>query len=87
MLVSHATLGVGKVVAVEPTAVHVFFAGGDKPGATKLRLPAARAFLEVPLTARDERLENLPPFSLDPATGRYAPSPKPRAAAKKKGKK
>jgi hypothetical protein len=86
MLVSHATLGVGKVVAVEPTAVHIFFADANKQDATKLRLPAARVFLDAPPSARDERLENLPAFSLDPVSGRYAPSPKPRAASRRKVK-
>ena len=41
VLVRHATLGLGKVVAVEPSAVHVFFPGGDSRFAAKLRLPAA----------------------------------------------
>ena len=41
MLVQHASLGVGKVVALEPTAVHVFFAKSSAQLATKLRLPMA----------------------------------------------
>jgi hypothetical protein len=86
-LVRHSTLGVGKVVAVEAAAVHVFFAEGEKGSAAKLRLPAARAFLQALTGTGDERLENLPPFSLDPATGRYAPAPKARPKPARKGKK
>ncbi len=85
-LVLHTTLGVGKVVAVEAAAVHVFFAEGERSSAAKLRLPAARAFLQAVGTS-DERLENLPPFALDPATGRYAPAPKTRPKPVRKGKK
>jgi hypothetical protein len=86
-LVRHSTLGLGKVVAVEDAAVHVFFAEGERGSAAKLRLPAARAFLEATAGAHDERLENLPPFALDPTTGRYAPAPKARAKPARKGKK
>jgi hypothetical protein len=82
MLVRHATLGVGKVVAIERTALHVFFADAARPDAAKLRLPNAKAFLETKSVGRDERLENLPAFSLDPVTGRYTPD-KPRVTARK----
>lgn len=81
MVVRHSTLGVGKVVAVEKTAVHVFFADGEKREAAKLRLAAAKPFLKTDPAARDERLDNLPPFALDPVTGRYAPE-RTRATAK-----
>jgi hypothetical protein len=72
MLVRHATLGLGKVVAVEPTAVHVFFAGGDGRFAAKLRLPAALGLLRTDDIAPDARLEGLTAFALDPKGGRYA---------------
>jgi len=72
MLVRHAALGLGKVVAVEPTAVHVFFPGGDSRFAAKLRLPAALGLLRTDGIAPDPRLEGLTAFALDPKAGRYA---------------
>ncbi len=86
MVVRHSTLGIGRVVALEPTAVHVFFVEGEKREAAKLRLAAAKDFLHPDPKARDERLENLPSFALDPVSGRYAPE-RPRAKAAKKAKK
>jgi hypothetical protein len=71
MLVQHATLGVGKVVAVERTAVHVFFPGRDRYAA-KFHLPAARTLLKSAGLDRDEWLEGLTSFSLDPVSRRYA---------------
>ncbi len=72
MLVQHASLGVGKVVAVEATAVHVFFPGAEKRYAAKLRWPAAAHLLRTDGVARDAWLEGLSSFSLDPDEGRYA---------------
>ncbi len=72
MLVRHATLGLGKVVAVEPTAVHVFFPGGDSRFAAKLRLPVALGLLRTDGIGSDARLEGLTAFALDPKAGRYA---------------
>jgi hypothetical protein len=72
MLVRHATLGLGKVVAVEPTAVHVFFPSGESRFAAKLRLPAALGLLRTDGIASDARLEGLTAFALDPKAGRYA---------------
>jgi hypothetical protein len=72
MLVRHATLGLGKVVAVEPTAVHVFFPGSDSRFAAKLRLPAALGLLRTDGIDSDARLEGLTAFALDPKAGRYA---------------
>ncbi len=83
MVVRHSTLGIGRVVALEPTAVHVFFAEGERREAAKLRLSAAKVFLRPDPDARDERLEHLPAFALDPASGRYAPERARPAAAKK----
>jgi hypothetical protein len=71
-LVSHATLGVGKIVALEPTAVHVFFPESDKRFAAKLRLPVARPLLRTEGFERDAWLEGLSAFTLDPKIGRYA---------------
>ncbi len=83
MMVRHATLGIGRVIAVEAAAVHVFFADGEQRAAAKLRLPAASAFLQAEPKGHDERLENLPDFALDPGTGRYAPPPsRPAKAAR-----
>jgi len=71
-LVQHASLGVGKVVAVEPTAVHVFFPGAEKRYAAKLRWPAAQHLLRTDGVERNAWLEGLSSFSLDPGEGRYA---------------
>src|SRR5512138_1449319 len=70
MLVQHASLGLGKVVAVEPTAVHVVFATHDARVATKLRLPLALSFLGPP-AGSNAWLSALSGFALDPRTGRY----------------
>jgi hypothetical protein len=70
MLVQHASLGLGKVVAVEPTAVHVVFAAHDARVATKLRLPMALSFLSSPASS-NAWLSGLSGFALDPSTGRY----------------
>ena len=72
MLVQHTTLGIGKIVAVEASAVHVFFPGADKRFAAKLRLPVARGLLRTDGIERDGWLEGLTAFALDPKTGRYA---------------
>lgn len=73
MVVRHATLGLGRIVALEPTALHVFFLEGERREAAKLRLPAAKVFLTPAPKDRDERLDQLPAFALDPVSGRYAP--------------
>jgi hypothetical protein len=70
MLVQHASLGLGKVVAVEPTAVHVVFVAQGARVATKLRLPAALPFLQPP-AASNAWLSSLSGFTLDAKTGRY----------------
>jgi hypothetical protein len=71
-LVQHASLGVGKVVAVEPTALHVFFPGSGKRYAAKLRWPDARTQLRTDRIERDSWLEGLSSFLLDPTERRYA---------------
>jgi hypothetical protein len=71
-LVQHATLGVGKIVAVEANAVHVFFPDSDKRFAAKLRLPTARPLLRTEGFERNPWLEGLSAFALDPKVGRYA---------------
>ncbi|BDG04726.1 hypothetical protein [Anaeromyxobacter oryzae] len=70
MLVQHASLGLGKIVALEPKAVHVFFAASDARFATKLRLPMALSLL-TPAAAPDAWLSGLSGFALDEKTGRY----------------
>jgi len=72
ILVQHASFGVGKVVALEPDAVHVFFPSAEKRYATKLRLPTARAFLRTDGIAPDPWLQGLTAFTLDDETRRYA---------------
>ena len=71
-LVQHSSLGVGKVVAVEPTALHVFFPGAEKRFAAKLRWPAAKLLLRTDGVERNSWLEGLSSFTMDPAEGRYA---------------
>jgi hypothetical protein len=71
MLVQHASLGMGKVVALEANAVHVFFPDGEKRFAAKLRLPLARPLLRTEGLESNPWLEGLSSFVLDPGTGRY----------------
>jgi hypothetical protein len=70
MLVQHASLGLGKVVALEPKAVHVFFATSDARFATKLRLPMVLPLL-TPAAATNAWLSGLSDFALDAKSGRY----------------
>jgi hypothetical protein len=70
-LVRHVSLGVGKIVALEPNAVHVFFPDSDKRFAAKLRLPTARPLLRTEGLEPDRWLEGLSAFTLDATTGRY----------------
>jgi len=70
--VQHVSLGVGKVVAVEAAAVHVFFPGSDKRFAAKLRLPVARPLLKTDGIEPNPWLAGLTAFALDPESGRYA---------------
>jgi hypothetical protein len=70
MLVQHSTLGLGKIVALEEDAVHVFFQASENRFATKLRLSLARPLL-CPATIKNAWLKGLSSFSLDPTTRRY----------------
>lgn len=70
MMVQHASLGLGKVVALEDNAVHVFFATRGARFATKLRLPLARPLLS-PAASTNAWLSRLSGFTLDAKTGRY----------------
>jgi len=71
-LVKHVSLGVGKVVAVEPTALHVFFPASDKRYAAKLRWPTARPLLTLVGVQPDAWLTGLTSFAFDAGAGRYA---------------
>ena len=71
-LVQHVSLGIGKVVAVEATAIHVFFPGSGKRHAAKLRWPLAKPFIQTDVPKRDAWLEGLSSFAMDPGNGRYA---------------
>ncbi len=71
-LVKHNSLGIGKVVAVEATAVHVFFPGSERRYAAKLRWPAASPLLTIAGVEPDAWLQGLTSFSFDPGAGRYA---------------
>jgi hypothetical protein len=70
MMVQHASLGLGKVVALEDKAVHVFFALSDGRFATKLRLPMALSLLG-PATSSNAWLSRLSGFAFDDKSGRY----------------
>jgi hypothetical protein len=72
MLVQHSSLGMGKVVALEPNAVHVFFPDSDKRFAAKLRLPFARTLLQTEGLEPNPWLEGLSAFTLDATSGRFA---------------
>ncbi len=70
MMVQHASLGLGKIVALEEKAVHVFFAMSDARFATKLRLPMALPLL-TPASSTNAWLSRLPALAFDAKTGRY----------------
>jgi hypothetical protein len=70
MMVQHASLGLGKVVALEEKAVHVFFAMSDGRFATKLRLPMALPLL-TPAASTNAWLSRLSGFAFDAGAGRY----------------
>lgn len=72
MLVQHATLGVGKIIAIEATAVHVFFPQTERKYAAKFQLATATTLLTREGVAPNAWLEGLSSFSLDPVTRRYA---------------
>jgi hypothetical protein len=72
ILVQHVSLGVGKIVALEPFAAHVFFPAAEKRFATKLRLPDALSLLRTEGVVPDAWLQGLSAFTLDPETRRYA---------------
>jgi hypothetical protein len=86
MVVRHATLGIGRIVALEPTAVHVFFADREQREAAKLRLPVARAFLSPAPCVKDERLQSLATFTFEPGSGRWALE-RPRSTTTRKARK
>ncbi len=69
-LVKHRTLGAGKVVAVEATALHVYFPGSGTRYAAKLRWPVASPFLTQDLEP-NAWLEGLSSFAMDSVSGRY----------------
>ncbi len=71
-LVLHSSLGMGRVVAVEPDAIHVFFPESAKRFAAKLRWPLAKPMLRTEGLEPDPWLQGLTSFALDEASGRYA---------------
>jgi hypothetical protein len=86
MLVQHASLGLGKVIAVERSAVHVVFAAQGDHVATKLRLPLAFAFLS-PAAPATVWPHPITAFALDEDARRYRSSPgaeakRPRSTAR-----
>ncbi len=71
-LVKHVSLGIGKVVAIEPTAVHIFFPDSEKRFAAKFRWPAASALLTTDGVNPNPWLQGLTSFAFDAPSGRYA---------------
>jgi len=71
-LVKHRSLGVGKVVAVEASALHVFFPESASRYAAKLRWPNVSPFLTREGFEPNSWLEGLSSFSMDASAGRYA---------------
>jgi hypothetical protein len=71
-LVKHKSLGVGKVVAVEAGALHVFFPESASRFAAKLRWPTVSPMLTREGFEPNAWLEGLTSFSMDAAAGRYA---------------
>ena len=70
MMVQHPSLGLGKIVAVEEKAVHVYFAVSDARFATKLRLPMSLPLL-APAETGNAWLSRLSGFAFDAKAGRY----------------
>ncbi|HET7753801.1 MAG TPA: hypothetical protein VFK85_07805 [Anaeromyxobacteraceae bacterium] len=70
MLVQHTTLGLGKIVALDHKAVHVFFANSQDRFATKLRRDLAEPFLSL-ASSTDRWLTGLSAFAFDERAARY----------------
>jgi len=71
-LVKHRSLGIGKVVAVEAGALHVFFPESASRFAAKLRWPTVSPMLTREGFEPNTWLEGLTSFSMDATAGRYA---------------
>jgi hypothetical protein len=71
-LVKHKSLGVGKVVAVEVGALHVFFPESASRYAAKLRWPTVSPMLTREGFEPNAWLEGLTSFAMDATAGRYA---------------
>lgn len=69
--VRHASLGLGKVVAADAQALHVFFPASHSRFATKLRLPEALRFLRRDGLEPDGWLDGLSAFAFDEQAGRW----------------
>jgi hypothetical protein len=71
-LVKHRSLGIGKVVAVEAEALHVFFPESASRYAAKLRWPTVSPMLTREGFEPNAWLEGLTSFAMDATAGRYA---------------
>jgi len=71
-LVKHRSLGIGKVVAVEVGALHVFFPESASRYAAKLRWPTVSPMLTREGFEPNAWLEGLTSFAMDATAGRYA---------------
>lgn len=70
--VQHASLGLGRIVAADAQALHVFFPASHTRFAAKLRLPEARRFLRLEGFEPDDWLDGLSAFEFDGQAGRWA---------------
>jgi hypothetical protein len=71
MLVHHEVLGIGKIVALEPKSVHVFFAASKDRLAKKLSLLVAAPLLRPASAGENAWLDGVTAFSRDAKTGRF----------------
>jgi hypothetical protein len=65
VLVEHVALGIGRIVAVQGTTIHIYFHEKGGQCATKLALDSAKKFLRSASVTTHEWLDHLPPFSFD----------------------
>ncbi|MCY1074103.1 hypothetical protein [Archangium lansingense] len=72
MLVEHASLGPGKVIAAKGDMLHVFFPSRNGHAATRIKLDPKRPLLRPAARQSDPWLDHLPPFVLKDGTYQLA---------------
>lgn len=71
VLVEHPALGLGRIVVMQPDAVHVYFRDKGGQCATKLKMADAKKLLRIAPVQSNEWLDHLPPFRFDSKQNRY----------------